>query len=64
MKAGELHELRERLGMQVLDVRIGVFTLGQPAPMSRDHATHLVRATERSIVGQMIACARITFSPL
>jgi len=50
--------------MQMLDVCIGEFALGEPAPVSRDHVTHFERATDRSIVGQMIACATITFSPL
>jgi hypothetical protein len=32
--------------------------------MPRDHATRFERATDRSIVGQMSACATITVSPL
>ena len=64
MKTSELHELREGLRVQMLDVGIGAFTLGKPAPMSRDHATHFECTPERSIDGQMSACATITCSPL
>ena len=64
MKAGELHELRERFRVQMLDVPIGAFAPGKSAPMSRDHATHFECTPERAIDGQMSACATITCSPL
>jgi hypothetical protein len=37
VEARELHQLREGLRVQVLDVGVSEFTLRNAAPMSRDH---------------------------